>query len=125
MGGNRTLTAAPPMGLDAAGEATHSGAQPMVPQPDETRLTGRWIYDSGKVRGDATCDRITWLVASHLQKLATDPKSGGWETLFRDPGDDRYWELTYPQGELHGGGPPQLLCLSEDAARRKYQLAIP
>ena len=45
---------------------------------------------------------------------------GAWETLFRDPDDGRYWERVYPQGDLHGGGPPQLQVIDEAEAKRKY-----
>jgi Immunity protein 27 len=38
--------------------------------------------------------------------------------LFRDPGDDRYWERTYPQGEAQGGGPPPLIALSLEKLMR-------
>jgi hypothetical protein len=46
-------------------------------------------------------------------------RHNGWNALYRDPNDCRYWELTYPEGELHGGGPPQLRCLTADEARQK------
>jgi len=41
-------------------------------------------------------------------------------TLYRDPDDGRYWERTYPQSELHGGGPPELRVLATEDARQKY-----
>ena len=41
--------------------------------------------------------------------------------LFRDPEDDRYWELTYPKGELQGGGPPRLTMLTPEKAHAKYE----
>lgn len=42
----------------------------------------RKMGDGGRpVRGDATCERIEWLVSSYLEKIA----SSNWETLFRDP----------------------------------------
>ena len=34
----------------------------------------------------------------------------------------RFWERTYPQGELHGGGPPALTHIPSDAATIKYRL---
>lgn len=89
-------------------------------QPNERLLTGRWIVQDGKVRADATCERIAWLLSNHLQKIADSARSGGWETLSRDPDDGRYWESTYPQSGLHGGGPPELRCLTADEAREKY-----
>jgi len=45
---------------------------------------------------------------------------GGWSRLYLDPVDGRYWELIYPQSEIHGGGPPRLAHISADAAKIKY-----
>lgn len=91
--------------------------------PTETNLTGRWIPNNlGGIVADDTCRRIDSLVHTHLKELGRD--SSGWDTLYRDPDDERLWELVYPQSELHGGGPPQLRCLSIDEARVKYGDAI-
>jgi hypothetical protein len=89
-------------------------------QPNETELTGRWASENGGVNEDATCQRITWLLANVLKKAATD--ASGWEELYVDPTNGRYWELSYPQSELQGGGPPRLAVISEDAAKKKYNL---
>lgn len=70
--------------------------------------------------GDNACVRIDALISSYLKKLGYSPESGAWETLFLDPDDGRYWELTYPHGEWHGGGPPALFNLSETDALAKY-----
>jgi hypothetical protein len=88
-------------------------------QPDETLPVGQWIADDGKAREDEVCDRIRWLLADHLERLASDQQSG-WDTLYRDPDDGRYWEHTYPQSALHGGGPPQLRCMTIQEAQQKY-----
>jgi len=92
--------------------------------PHETELTGKWIVEGREARRDAICERIEWLIAEHLKQLAVSEQWGAWETLFRDPDDGRYWERTYPQGEMQGGGPPQLRCLSADEAKRKYGDAV-
>jgi hypothetical protein len=89
-------------------------------QAHETELTGKWVAHGQEVRRDAICERIEMLVSDHLKQIAVSKEWGAWETLFQDPDDGRYWERTYPQSELHGGGPPQLRCLSADEARRKY-----
>ena len=83
---------------------------------DETDLFGKWEFVHGRVVSDATSERIKSLIKNCLVKVA----GGGWETLFRDPSDDRYWELTYPDSGWHGGGPPRLTYLSKEQARRKY-----
>lgn len=56
-------------------------------KPGELVLTGNWIKDHGCMRGDAVCQRIEWLIAHHLTKIASSPQSGGWGTLYRDPED--------------------------------------
>jgi hypothetical protein len=88
--------------------------------PDEQVLTGAWLFVDGPAQRDRVCERIEWLIAHQLLKVADSPQSGAWETLYRDPDDGRYWERTYPQGEMHGGGPPQLKCLTFQEARNKY-----
>ena len=91
-------------------------------KPEETVLTGRWLFHGGVNRADFACERIEWLTKNELQRLANSPQWGDWEILFVDPTDGRYWELTYPQGELQGGGPPQLQVLSKTDAQKKYPL---
>ncbi len=86
--------------------------------PSEMLLTGRWIAQGGRVIADDVCARILALTQTHLKKIGAD--DSGWSTLYRDPNDGRYWELNYPQGELHGGGPPELRCLTAEEARHKY-----
>jgi hypothetical protein len=87
-------------------------------KPSETVLTGQWILQGGRPVADDVCSRILALTKSYLVEVARD--ASGWNALYRDPNDGRYWELSYPQGELHGGGPPQLRCLTADEARQKY-----
>jgi hypothetical protein len=86
--------------------------------PEERDLIGQWVRSNGGVVGDVTEDRIEELIASYLEKVATD--WSGWETLYRDPQDGRFWELTYPTGEYHGGGPKRLTNISLEHARGKY-----
>jgi hypothetical protein len=88
---------------------------------NETELTGKWIFEHGRVRGDATCERIQWLTSHYLKKLGISEESGGWEALFQDPEDQRLWEQTYPESGMQGGGPPALRCISKEVARKKYQ----
>ena len=91
-------------------------------EPHEVELTGAWIFEDGRMQGDAATERIMWLVSHYLQKIATSKDYGAWETLFQDPEDGRYWEKTYPQSGLQGGGPPKLIMLSPEQAKLKYQL---
>jgi hypothetical protein len=87
-------------------------------QKHETELIGHWQSVGGKSVADDTCGRIRQLINAQLTKVATD--SSGWYTLYRDPQDARLWELSYPQGEMHGGGPPKLACISKRVAEARY-----
>jgi hypothetical protein len=89
-------------------------------EPQEVELTANWIFENGRMRGDAVSERIKWLIKNELKKLSVT--SGGWETLYVDPSDGRYWEQTYPRGEMHGGGPAKLIMLSPEQAKIKYQI---
>jgi Immunity protein 27 len=86
--------------------------------PDETLLVGGWSATSRGVEADAICQRITALVEGGLVLLAASPD--GWARLFRDPSDGRLWELTHPQSAMHGGGPPCLRNITDDAAFVTY-----
>lgn len=90
--------------------------------PDESDLRGDWLVQNDRsVIADATEQRIEWLTKQVLQRIAKD--SSGWEMLYRDPRDGRLWVLTYPQGEMHGGGPRRLHIVSRDEAATKYSHA--
>lgn len=87
---------------------------------EEVEIVGNWIEVDGRCVGDDACERVHHLTQDLLEKIGQSPESGGWETLYRDPSDGRFWERTYLQGHMHGGGPPSLLNLSENEARKKY-----
>jgi hypothetical protein len=89
-------------------------------EPHETELPGGWVVEGGPVRGDDISERIKWLTENWLLQLAYSRDGGAWETLYRDPTDGRLWERTYPQGEMHGGGPPRLALLTPSQAAEKY-----
>ena len=88
--------------------------------PNEQHLTARGDGALGRAFADDVDARIFWLVSRRLEPQAT--ANGGWDQLFRDPRDGRLWELTFPQGSLHGGGPRQLACITHQAAAAKYDL---
>ena len=90
----------------------------------EVELVGKWLVENNQIRSDATCERIQWLTTHHLLKIATSKQAGDWETLFQDPDDGRFWERTYPQGEMQGGGPPRLATLSREQAQASYGLKM-
>jgi len=86
---------------------------------NETLLVGSWLLDQNKVVGNNTCKRIDWLINSYLIKISTD--KSGWEILYQDPNDKRYWVLTYPNGQLQGGGPPTLMTITQADAQAKFE----
>lgn len=71
---------------------------------------------------DDTCDRIEKLTSIYLLKISQD--ESGWERLYQDTEDKRYWELTYPHSEMHCGGPLRLTNISNTEAHRKYKIKI-
>ena len=89
---------------------------------NETRLVGCWIEKDGSVVQDALCKRIQWLTDSYLEQVAVD--GDNWSALYRNPDDDSYWELTYPQSQRHGGGPPALQRVPKGDAFKRYGIRI-
>jgi hypothetical protein len=76
-------------------------------QPEESELVGNWLFRDGGMGADETEARIAALIANDLREVA----HGNWCRLFVDPSTGDYWELTYPQGEMHGGVPMKLARL--------------
>jgi hypothetical protein len=85
---------------------------------NETEIVSNWIFDGHRMLTDEAGKRIDYLIHNYLNKVAAD--ATGWDILYQDPDDKRYWELTYPKSEMHGGGPPALTSLSENDASNKY-----
>ena len=80
-------------------------------------------FDGKSVIPDQIAERINWLTKHYLVKVTTD--ESGWNTLYKDPEDGRYWELTFPDSELQGGGPPSLTTVSLDRLKLIYAISIP
>lgn len=91
-------------------------------KPEEARLEGHWEYIDNQAIPDATCNRIEKLITEHLRKIGVD--DSGWDTLYLDPRDGRYWELIYLSSGMHGGGPPSLIQINRDMAEVKYRKAL-
>lgn len=87
---------------------------------NEIALIGDWIDQNGAVVADDTAKRIAYLTKDILKKIATS--NGGWNILYIDLDDSRYWELFYPHGEMQGGGPPSLRNLSQQEAKQRYKI---
>ncbi len=67
---------------------------------------------NGVVTEDETCLRIRLAIETDLRQVAKS--NDGWETFYQDQGDGRYWALSYPQSQMHGGGPPLLRLVDVD-----------
>jgi len=89
-------------------------------RPDERLLQGAWTQARTGTVHDETDQRILWLVSRRLTPLAV--AEGGWRQLFADPRDGRLWELSFPHGSLHGGGPRRLECVAALVAAERYGL---
>jgi len=86
----------------------------------EILLKGKWIFDGSSMSGDEICNRIEWLISNYLIEIGTD--ISGWKKLYQDPEDKRYWELTYPESELQGGGAPILKHLLMIDVEKEYKI---
>ena len=84
----------------------------------ETELQGTWVTVDRQVVADPIARRIEHLIANDLVEVGS--ADGGWSKLYRDPVDGRFWELTYPESEIHGGGAPMLKHISPEIAAQKY-----
>lgn len=89
-------------------------------EPSEVVLLGQLKILGSETIKDEVCLRIIELIQNHLLEKAKDVS--GWDTLYKDPSDGRYWELIYPQSNLHGGGPPELHQITFERAKEKYNL---
>lgn len=71
-----------------------------------TDLHDLWSFENGEVvnRGDGAA--INDLLATKLEKIGTHDE--GWTTIYRHRETQQVWELSYPQSEMHGGGPRRL-----------------
>ena len=87
-------------------------------RPDERLLSGSWIQPGSAADHDEVDRRIFWLVSRRLIPLAL--ADGGWHQLFKDPRDGRLWELSFPYGSLHGGGPRRRECVAALVAAERY-----
>jgi hypothetical protein len=90
--------------------------------PEERLLQGAWLQPGVGAAHDETDRRIFWLVSRRLTPLAA--ADGGWRQLFLDPRDGRLWELCFPHGSLHGGGPRRLECVAALVAAERYGVEL-
>jgi len=84
---------------------------------EEKELVGMWLDLGVKVTGDAVSDRVEWLTAVRLEKLAENRELLA--ELYRDPRDGRLWEKIIP----FAGGPPTLRTLAPSSATERFGLS--
>ncbi|MBC7401430.1 MAG: hypothetical protein H7289_15935 [Mucilaginibacter sp.] len=93
------------------------------PKPNESVIKCDGKLIAGNMVWNDNCERINWLTSEYFTKISNDPIE--WTTLYQDPSDLRYWELSYPHAEMHGGGPPQLECVTAvTTAYKKVKNAV-
>lgn len=87
-------------------------------KPEETEFTGKAFLHNGSLVTDDISMRIKHLTSNYLIKITVD--ESGWDTLYQDPKDKRYWEKVYLNSGAHGGGLPSLINISLEEAKAKY-----
>ncbi|NVJ65925.1 MAG: hypothetical protein HWE16_05500 [Gammaproteobacteria bacterium] len=90
----------------------------MILKPEEKKIVGRWITSGTEVVADANSLRIEKLIDEFLVEAATS--EDGWDKLYIDESDMRFWELIYSESDSHGAGAPILLNLSIEEVKSKY-----
>ena len=81
----------------------------------EDQIVGSWILIDGAMQLDDASKKIYRLIREELTSVAV----ANWRGLFVDR-SRVYWEVTYPESELHRGGPKCLTKVSEMSARSIY-----
>jgi len=69
-------------------------------------LNDRFVVKGSNVRAEGDAAKIDALLSTELVRISTT--DGGWRTLYRHRKTGSLWELSYPQSEMHGGGPRRL-----------------
>ena len=57
---------------------------------------------------------------SHLREITVN--FDNWETLYQCPITKTFWKEYFPYPEGHGGGPPELIQISPEDAKRDFKL---
>ena len=86
--------------------------------PEETEIIGNWVYSDDKIEDDFNSKRIDYLTNNVLTDILVH--DNGWNRLFVDERDNRYWELHFRNSELQGGGPKSLVVLDKAEVLRRY-----
>ena len=81
--------------------------------PSPTDLNDIWSFENGRMVECGDGAIITGMLEHELESLRTE--DGGWATIYRHRDTGDLWELSYPQAEVHGGGPRRLRLLNRGA----------
>jgi len=55
---------------------------------------------------------------NNLTRIRVDDVN--WKALWRNPLTGEYWKEFFPQSELHGGGPPEFVRITEEVAATEF-----
>jgi len=47
-----------------------------------------------------------------------------WKVLHRNPETGEYWKEFFPHPEVHGGGPPVFVKISQEEAKREFKIGL-
>ena len=67
-------------------------------------LNDIWEFRDGRMRAAGDAPLISELLKNELVQV----RSEDWAVLYRHKTTGQFWDLTYPKGEMHGGGPRRL-----------------
>jgi hypothetical protein len=99
------------------------GTYKKIMDTSEKIIKGNWIMIGDKIVEDESCQRIEYLTKHVLIKIGVS--KSGWEKLYYDKSTKSYWELSYPDSHMHGGGPPQLALKDDfETLKEKYNLDL-
>lgn len=87
-------------------------------ESDRTEYIGGRYFKDGVMYADEITEFIHRETACHLDQLGADET--GWNLLYRDRRDSRYWEMTYPKSYLQGAGPPALRLLTLEEVKARF-----
>jgi hypothetical protein len=74
----------------------------------EKEIVGKWIFEDGKIIADSNCQFIKSMIENDLKEIKVS--EDGWTKQYEDK-NGIIWELTFPESDLHGGGPPKLTLI--------------
>ena len=46
-----------------------------------------------------------------------------WTILWKDPKTGEHWKQFYPRSEMHGGGPPEFVVITESEAINEFGIS--